>query len=375
MTPVEKRKNTRRTTGRQWLRWLYCFFGAAGVLMGGVIAFVLTIDPYQIYHRYLPVLGGKPRFDLRIQRFLVPGLARTSDYQVALVGTSMLQNIPNSAVQRLCGMKAVNLCISGASIHEEARTLALALEHKGTKTVIATLDYNSLSGGSVNPVIGIHEPFPEYLYDGGILDKLNYLLSWDSIQTSYHAVYGETGPWETENTDWPWKFPSTMKFEASNAVRGIDPSNINKIFGMTNLKLDEMEKAFGDSIFPVVKDARGVRIHFVFAPYSILVWHDYAQRGQVQTYFAFKKWLVEQGQRMGNFDVVDFQDRAEIITNLSLYADIYHSNESIDEEMVGAACEGKQVLNSGNIEARDQRLLDLIQQTNPAEIIAKALGK
>jgi hypothetical protein len=166
-----------------------------------------------------------------------------------------------------------------------------------------------------------------------------------------------------------------MKFEASNAVRDIDPANINKNFGMTNLKLDQMEKAFGDSIFPVIRNDKTVRIHFVFAPYSILVWHDYAQRGQVETYFAFKKWLVEQGQRIGNFDVVDFQDRADIITNMSLYADIYHSNESIDEEMVGAACVGKQVLNDGNIGARDERLLNLIRQTNPAEIVAKALGK
>jgi hypothetical protein len=369
MTPVETRKILKRGTSRQWIRWLCSFSGIAGVLMGSVIAFVVTVDPYQIYH---PVLGGKPRFDIRIQRFQVPGMARTGDYQIALVGTSMLQNIPNSAVQRMCGMKAINLCISGASIHEEALTLALALKHKGTKTVIATLDYNSLSGGSVNQVIGVHEPFPEYLYDNGIFDKLSYLLSWDSILTSYHALHGKTGPWETENADWPWKFPATMKFEASNAVRDIDPSNINKNFRMTNLKLGEMEKAFGDSIFPVIEKDRDVRIHFVFAPYSILVWHDYAQRGQIQTYFEFRKWLVAEGERLGNFDVVDFQDRGDIITNMALYADIYHSNESIDEEMVGGVCRGDQRLNSQNIADRNQRLLDLVKSTNPADIVRKA---
>jgi hypothetical protein len=371
MTPSSIQARGRRQR-RKWQQWIYCFFATCAVLVGGVIAFVVIVDPYQIYH---PVLGGRPRFDLRIQRFLAPGMARTSDYQVALVGTSMLQNIPNSAVQRICGQRAVNLCMSGASIHEEALAMALALKHKGTKTVIATLDYNSLSGGSLNQVIGITFPFPAYLYDDSVLDKLPYFLSWDSIVASHHAVYGQATPDETENADWPWKFPATMRFEAGNAVRDIDPADINKKFGMTNLNLAAMEKAFGDNMFPILEKDRNVRIHFVFPPYSILVWHDYAQRGQIQTYFAFKKWLVAQSERFGNFDIVDVQDRADIITNLSLYADIYHSNESIDEEMVRSACEGKGLLNRENAGPRDAALLELVKTTDPAVIVNKARGE
>jgi hypothetical protein len=356
---------------QKWRRWIYCFFAISAILMGSVIAFVLSVDPYQIYHK---VLGGRPRFDPRIQRFFVPGLARTSDYNVALAGTSMLQNIPNSAVQRACGQEAVNLCMAGASIHEEALTIALALKHTGTKTVIATLDYNSLSGGSLNRVIGSTYPFPAYLYDDSIIDKFPYLLSWDSIVAAFHALYGETTPGENENADWPWKFPDSMKFEAANAVRDIDPADINKNFRMTNLNLAAMEKAFGDNVFPILEKYRDVRIHFVFPPYSILVWHDFAQRGQIQTYFAFKKWLVAQSERFGNFDIVDFQDRAGIITNLALYADIYHSSESVDEEMVRSACEGKGLLNRQNIDLREAGLLELVRTTDPAGIIKKARG-
>jgi hypothetical protein len=372
MTPARTRAPAKRQTSRQrWLRWICCFAAVGAILMGSAIAFVLIVDPWQIYH---PVLGGPQRFDLRIQRFLVPGLARTSDYRVALVGTSFLQNIPNSAVQRICGQKAVNLCISGASIHEEALVMALALKHKGTQTVIATMDYNSLSGGSLNQVIGVKLPFPAYLYDDSVFDKFPYILSWDSLVASYHALYGETTPDETENADWPWKFPATMKFEASHAVRDIDPADINKRFGMTNLSLADMKKAFSDNIFPILEKDRNVRIHFVFPPYSILVWHDYAQRGQIQTYFAFRKWLVAQSERFGNFDVIDFQDRADIITNLSLYADIYHSNESIDEEMVRSVCQGTGVLNRDNIDSRDASLLELVKTTDPFEIVKKARG-
>jgi len=352
-----------------WLRWIGWFAFFNFVLMGGAIAFVVIVDPYQIFH---PVLGGQPRFDVRIQRFLVPGLARTSKYEVALVGTSMLQNISNSSVQRICGKPAINLCIAGASIHEEALTMALALEHPGTQTIIATLDFNSLSGGSLNQVVGVHLAFPDYLYDHSILNKLPYLLSWDSIAASLHALYGATTPDETEDADWPWKFPATMKFEASSAVRDVDPAAINAKIGMTNLNLREMEKAFSENIFPLLKNDRSVRIHFVFPPYSILVWHDYAQRDQIQTYFEFKKWLVSQSERFGNFDVIDFQDRADIITNMSLYADIYHSNESIVEEMVRSACEGSQVLNSANFESRTANMLKLVKTTNPYEIVRNA---
>jgi hypothetical protein len=264
--------------------------------------------------------------------------------------------------------------MSGASIHEEALTIALALKHKGTKTVIATLDYNSLSGGSLNQVIGETFPFPDYLYDDSVLDKLPYLLSWDSIAASWHALWGAPTADENENTNWPWKFPPDMIFEASHAVRGIDPSNINKSFGMINLDLAKMEKAFGDNMFPILVKYRRARIHFVLPPYSILVWHDFAQRGQIETYFAFQKWLVMQSERFGNFDVIDFQDRADIITNMSLYADIYHYDEKTEERMIEGVCAGREVLTLENIERRQARLLELVKTTDAAAIVKKARG-
>jgi hypothetical protein len=133
-----------------------------------------------------------------------------------------------------------------------------------------------------------------------------------------------------------------------------------------------MEKAFAENIFPLLQKDRGVRIHFVLPPYSILAWHDYAQRDQIQTYFAFNKWLVAQSEHFGNFDVIDFQDRADIITNMSLYADIYHSAEPVDEQMVRSACEGGGVLNRENFESRTAGLLKLVEATNPFEIVKQA---
>src|SRR5262249_17950035 len=154
--------------------------------------------------------------------------------------------------------------------------------------------------------------FPAYLYDNSILDKLPYLLSFDSILASYRALHGSLGEGETRDVDWPWKFPDTMRFEAAHAVQGIDPRAINRTFGMTNLNVESMESAFAANMFPLLEENKRVKIHFAFPPYSILVWHDYAQRGQIPTYFAFKKWLVEQTNRLGNFDIVDYQDRADV---------------------------------------------------------------
>jgi len=348
---------------------LWLFLAETIVLLGCAAAFTASVDPYQIYH---PVSTGRPILDIRLQRFYVAGLARSSRYETALLGTSMLENIPNSAVKRLCGGPAVNLCVSAASIHEEAAVLKLALEHPGTKTVIATLDFNSLSGGVTGQVVGVHEVFPQYLYSDSIFEQVPYLLSLDSIRTAIHVLRGVPDEGETTNADWPWKFPAAMKFDARSAVNGIDPSDINKKYGMTNLKLAAMEKVFADNIFPVIAGSKGVSIHFVFPPYSILVWHDFEQRGQIPVYFAFKKWLIGQTRQYPQFDVVDFQDRADIVTNMSLYADVYHSNEHIDEEMVAAACHGSQVLTEDNFDARTQGLLRLVETTDAARIVAAA---
>ena len=354
---------------RNWTRWCLWLAASTLLLMGSAAAFTLIIDPYQIYH---PVLGGHPRFNIYLQRFAIPGLARTTSYEIALAGTSMIQNIPNSAVERLCGGKAVNLCMAGASIHEEAATLRLILHHPGAKIAILTMDYNSLSGGATEPVIGIDFAFPAYLYDDSILDKFPYFLSFDSILTSYRTLYGPLAPGETLDADWPWKFPASMKFEAAHAVEGIDPMAINRSFGMTDLRLESMKSAFAANMFPLLAANKEVKIHFVFPPYSILVWHDFAQRGQIPVYFAFKKWLIGEFERFANVDIVDYQDHADIITNMSLYADIYHFNEQITEQLIHSACTGDAVLTRNNFEARTQALLHLVQSTDPAGIVQKA---
>jgi hypothetical protein len=360
-----------RKTRHRWTRWCWLFLAETAVLLGGAAGFTAAVDPYQIYH---PVSTGRPIFDIRLQRFYVAGLARSSQYETALLGTSMLENIPNSAVRRLCGGPAVNLCVSAASIHEEAAVLALALRHRGTKTVIATLDFNSLSGGVTGQVVGVHEIFPQYLYSDHIFEQAPYLLSWDSIKTAIHVLSGVPDEGETMNSDWPWKFPAAMKFDARSAVSGIDPADINSKYGMTNLNLAAMEKVFADNIFTVIAGGTGVKIHFVFPPYSILAWHDFAQRGQIPVYFAFKKWLIEQARTHPQFDVVDLQDRADIITNMSNYADIYHSSERFDEEMVDAACHGREILNEDNFSARTQGLLRLVEASDAAQIVAHARG-
>jgi hypothetical protein len=342
------------------------------LFMGGAAVFTFTVDPYQMYH---PVLGGRPLFHRMLQRFFVPGLARTADYEVALVGTSMLQNVPNSAVARVCGGPTVNLAMAGASIHEEALTLRLALEHKGTKTVLMTMDYNSFSGGETAPVLGSNFVFPEYLYDDSVFSKLPYLLSLDSLIASYRALYGKVGENETTNADFPWKFPENMKFNAASAVEGIDPSAINSKYHMLNLDLESMKSIFEKNFFEIFSRNPAVKIHIVFSPYSILVWHDYAQRGQIPVYFGFKKWLVDLTKRFPNVDVADYQDHAEIITDLSLYADIYHSSETITERVVAGACSGDSVLTKENFDSRTASLLQLVRSTDPAEIVKAATGK
>lgn len=361
----------RNKSRRKWTHWCCWLLAASFVLMGSAAAFTLVVDPYQIYH---PMIGGPPRFNRYLQRFSVPGLARTARYEIALAGTSMLQNIPNSAVERLCGGKAVNLCMAGASIHEEAATLRLILKHPGTKTVLLTLDYNSFSGGAIEPVPGVDLVFPAYLYDDSPFDKFPYFLSLDSLLTSYRDLRAPLREGETFDSDWPWKFPDTMKFEAAHAVQGIDPHAINRGFGMSNLDLESMKAAFAANMFALLEGNKAVKIHFVLPPYSILVWHDYAQRGQIPVYFAFKKWLVEQAERTGHFDIVDYQDRANIITNMALYADIYHFNERITEQLVRSACTGDALLTRNNFNERAQSLLHLVQSTDPVEIVREARG-
>lgn len=363
---------TRNKNRRGWTCWCWWLLAFSFLLMGSAAAFTLVVDPYQIYR---PVSGWRPRFNRYLQRFSVPGLARHAKYEIALTGTSMLQNIPNSTVERLCGGKAVNLCMAGASIHEEALTLRLVLQHPGTKTAILTMDYNSLSGGAIEPVLGVDFVFPAYLYDDSILDKFPYFLSFDSILAGYRTLRSPLREGETLDSDWPWKFPDTMKFEAAHAVEGIDPRSINRAFGMSNLNLESMKSAFAANMFPLLTGNKTVQIHLVFPPYSILVWHDYAQRGQIPVYFAFKKWLLDQSERLGNFDIVDYQDRADIITNMSLYADIYHFNERITEQLVRSACTGDAVLTRSNFDARTQSLLRLVQSTDPVQIVKEARGK
>ena len=92
---------------------------------------MLKFDPY-LYLGTQP----DPRIYVPIERYQIPGMAKHEDYDIAVLGTSMIENFSDSYLSQKLGAKTLRLPINASYITEQIAVLDVVKEYKDAKTII-----------------------------------------------------------------------------------------------------------------------------------------------------------------------------------------------------------------------------------------------
>jgi hypothetical protein len=132
-----------------------------------------------------------------------------------------------------------------------------------------------------------------------------------------------------------------------------------------------MRASFEHNLLPLFRSHPETEFDLIWPPYSILVWLDFAQRNQVQVSLGFKRYVFGTTRGLGNVRVIDLQSERVVTHDLDRYDDIYHFDPAINEWLVAAACEGRNRVDAGSIDALERQLQEQVATvTTPAGLAA-----
>jgi PIN domain nuclease of toxin-antitoxin system len=351
-------------------RFVLTVLATALALALGVIAFNAWVDPFQHYRK-------AERFPARFypawQRHQNPGLAKHYAFDRIVTGSSRTENIVPADVDRILGGRTINLSVSAQSAYDAARLLRVALGTGKARHVVMSLDYNTFSGAPDRS--GFTEPFPGYLNDDARWNDLPYVLGIGTLRKSLETALGLR--WTRFHTDPQrmWYWAEGVQFSAAKVVQALDPVNLNAQFRQPPRDLEGMKASFEANLAPLIQAHPATRFTFVYAPYSILVWLDFQQRGQLEVTLAFREWLQERLQRHPNAETHDLHAEPSIVMNLDHFTDIYHYSPAIDRVVIEALAHGRHKLTARAVRENNAWLRKAVGETTPQDVIAAARAR
>lgn len=155
----------------------------AGLLL--VTGLQIAIDPLFQYHT--PWGGMKPV--LTDERYQYAGLAKNFSYDNVILGNSFCENFKASSFTEINEGETIKLAISGSS-PEDWKKIVSIIKDKNVKRVIFNIDpYTLLTPKPEND--SLLKPL-EYLYDNHIINDVNYLYNFGTLQMSIDSVIKNT---------------------------------------------------------------------------------------------------------------------------------------------------------------------------------------
>lgn len=362
-------------------QYFYLVLGVVGALMTVAAGLDYVVDPLQFYHR---AAFYSPAFSVE-QRFQNPGLAKNYPYDTIIIGSSMVENSRPSMVDRVMGVKSINLAMAAASAREERLLLELAIRQGHLRTVILGLDYGSLKG-SPERVLTDAGPFPYYLYDERWYNDYRYLLSASILGDSLEILYREARdiPPEVHSLDelnnWADQFVFSRQalkilwdIEREERARGLVK------YSAKDPSLQAMGDSFDANILPLVADHPDIQYRIYYPPYSILRYRAlYIEDPQLfYAEMAVKRHIFQQLQAFPNVELYDFQADPELTFDLDQYKDFSHHTEAYNELIIQsiASQDQRYLVTADNIEAGIAALTAQVENLDEEALFSGLAGE
>ncbi len=341
---------------RHFWRMFRCIgicFGGSLVLLG---CFVWLIDPFYHYHR--PLFNIPVVLDTAV--YQTAGAAKNLEYDSAIVGTSMTENMHTSWFDEEMGWNTMKLSYSGArsndlkAIFEKISQKEGSLEH-----VFMDINAYQLTVESWTSYV----ERPEYLYDDHLFNDYQYLYNHDVlVRSAQRCLDGLLNVKDNIDTAYTWEEDSLFgKAIALQDSRGIREA----LLGDRNLPMEEVYQVTGelsgeledklkvcqenlDNILPFIEENPNTEFHIMLPPYSMLYWEQEVLKGELEDTIAIFVYAVEKLLVYDNVKIYYFQNEEEIITNLDNYRDSTHHRPEYNRYIFECVRDGKNMLTEEN---------------------------
>lgn len=299
-------------------RWACGLLALACLALLGCGALVYTVDPC-LYYR-MPADGAAVFFNERYQN---AGLARHSQADTVLLGTSMVSNYRPSQIEEVFGGTAVKLTVPDGYFSELDTVLEAVFRSHAPRRVLFGLDPNIL----VRDESGLTGALPAYLYDENPLNDLSYLLNKDTL---YYSVYTlmekRRGGGQSLDAAFTWDgdiwwnhITALENYQRPEIVEQPLPEEAYLQNASANLQVVEgWLSGHPDTEFDIF-----------LPPYSLLFWDKVGRLGETEAYFSALELACRRLLAYDNVRLYGFLFDEKLAGDLDFYCDyIHHSGEA-----------------------------------------------
>ncbi len=327
----------------------------------GIIAAVnYLVDPLQ---RFRTATFYPPQFDTQ-QRLQAPALARSSDYDAVILGTSTAENVFAADANSILDGRFLRLPISGGSPREQRLVLDVALDTGKPKHVLWFIDGFVLT----QPRDLVREdfgPFPYYMYARGLDGILRYLMNFETFVSSIGIVVGlvrdDLPPARDLDRLNAWIDGATFGRDRVMSAYHAFASRMawaqvidRRMFPDPSVAMNSIEA----NIANVARANPGLRFDFVLVPPSdaqLAFWAAYFP-AFLEAVLGARRELARQVSNLPNVVVHDFWQDTAIGGDLDRYSDMIHFDLRTTREILIGVASGRYRADSESIANGDAAL-------------------
>lgn len=314
----------------------------AAVIAAGMItiaALVIAVDPFFQYHG--PVEAFSYVIDNQLSQN--PGLARNTEYDAVMLGSSVTVNFNTAWFDELFGVSLVKLPYNGAYPRDIVNAMT-QVEKSGNfvRIVFWGLDVSSCSGSPEQ----VKYELPEYLYDDWIGNDVYYWYNKDVLLD--YILKPLIDPSKgTDPTDYysTWQLFGYNKWVALNSYTPVERSDEDYA---DDFLLDAVKENMDVNFCPMIERHPETQFYVFFPPYSMLYWYDFERLRQTDAILTNEAYIIERLLAYDNVRVFFYHDDYEIVADLENYTDMIHYSREVSRRIAEAMAEGRGELEIGN---------------------------
>ena len=340
----------------------WCLLIAAMLCLSfvSIIALVVIVDPFEIYHR---ALFYNPSYESETQMYSGAGVAKSYTYDSIIVGSSMTENCRPSVFDDALGGRFVKLSMNAGQSLDHAKMMDIAFRTHDVRRVVYGMDFFSYSLYYNNQ----KAKTPDYLYDDNLFNDVQYWFNKSVLFSSIPKAFARISePDEDATRDsmycWdPPEMPGEAGLRSQVNLSVPVPAQADTARGEEFVIL-----GLEHNLLPYIRAHRDTTFTVFFPPYSLLYWAQQAAQGNLDTCIAQKNLMASTLLAEPNVELFDFQAHFDWVENYDLYYDLIHYISVVNNDMAymiaGGAC---RITDMAQIEQNNQALLERIHALFP----------
>ena len=310
------------------------------ILLGGLLTVAVAmviVDP--LFHYHAPLKGMS--YSLNDERYQNNGIVKHFTYDAMITGTSMTENFKASEADSLFGVNSIKTCFMGGSYREISENIRTALEaNPELKLIIRATDQFDLITPSVkHPSTDPETTFvyPLYLLDDNPFNDLEYVLNKSLLSDAVTDVKMTLTHTPSTTFDEYMNWMSMYEFGKESVLKTYSrPPQSKTEIPLTDEDRDMIKDNIQKNIIDLANDYPDVTFYTWIPPYSVCYYDVEQRKGTLKRDMDAMEYEMELLVNIPNIRLYAYDDREDIVTDLSLYKDMAHYGETVNSEILRA---------------------------------------